>query len=147
MGLARTTLDLDKVRSQSGSLFSSLAVDYMNVAALTAVIDLGPFDAALIYAPGANAAASRILRTAVTGRVVEVLGSQAASGHPDAPFLMEQIDARYPDRWNSLILGWTIAKKWHSPEEISEAALSTLQLGRDRQLGMLRPWADRPKHN
>lgn len=147
VAVARSRRDLVEAKSQVGPSFDSLAVDYLDLAALAALADFGAFDAALIYAPGATTAAMQLFRNVVKGPIVEILGSQAAGEHPDAPFSLDQIPVRYPDRWNALVLGWTADYRWHSPEQISQAALNALRMRANGQLGLLRPWADRPNHN
>lgn len=145
MGLARTKSDLDTLQSQSGANFDFVAVDYTDTAALAlAVRTLPKIDAALIYAPGASFESSLIFRDLVDGPVVEILGSSAARGNPDLPFAADQIIPTGNQPWNTLVLGWTVDKKWHSAEQISQRAVEVLKSGVNGTLGALRPWTDRP---
>ena len=60
--------DLDPLKSQSGSGYDFIAVDYTDVAALAFVARiLSRIDAALFYAPGASVESSRIFRDLVDG--------------------------------------------------------------------------------
>ena len=145
MGFARTKSDLDTLKAQSGSGFDFVAVDYTDVAALASVARTLPkIDAALIYAPGASVESSLIFRDLVDGPVVEILGSSAARENPDLPFTADQIIPTGNQPWITLVLGWTVDKKWHSAEQISQRAIEVLKSEVNGTLGALRPWTDRP---
>jgi hypothetical protein len=89
----------------------------------------------LCYLPGADAAVRRQLAALVDGPLVQLLPSAWAA--PDA----QRQDVGGP----SLQLGWTgDPARWHTPEEISTAALDVLHKGRDAVLGRVRPWEERP---
>jgi hypothetical protein len=111
--------------------------------------DRGPFAAGVIYAPDAPATALDAMARAVTGRLVVILTSRYGApdrpagrqGYP-APFVRDDLQV------NFLLLGWHGAAgsaRWHSPAEISAAALEALIHGHDATLGSTHPWEDRPQ--
>lgn len=155
--LARSAPDLaalaDAVDVSRGAVVP-LAVDYTDVAALRAALagSLGDqsADAALIYAPGAGEQSLDALRRAASGPVVELVTSAAAQPTPGAerePFDVAALTppVRSPVQWWPVVLGWRADRTWHSPAQISAAALQALQARRDVVLGSVRPWADRPQ--
>ncbi|WP_204045090.1 hypothetical protein [Acrocarpospora phusangensis] len=87
-----------------------------------------------MYMPFGDQAAWEAVR-ARAGRVVQVLTSAYAA--PDAP------PAPLADQ-PRLLLGWHPSKRWHTPEEISAAALRLTGHGDADVLGVTRPWDDRP---
>lgn len=144
-----------------------VAVDYTDVTALRAALQaalgaalpdsVGGIDAALIYAPAAGAETLAVLRRAVAGQTVELLTSAAAEpAHAVDPERRVAADAEpfdlaalaqpvpSPGEWWRLVLGWRPDRTWHSPAEISGAALRALQEQRNAVLGRVRPWSDRP---
>ena len=94
------------------------------------------WDAALVYAPAVSAPTLDLLRAA--GRVVLVRGSRYAD-----PALGELVVP--PD---TLQLGWHVAAdgdvRWHTPTEVSVAAMEVLDSGDGAVLGSVRPWDHRP---
>lgn len=95
------------------------------------------FDAALVYEPAVTTQSLAVLRTRVLGRLVIVRTSEAADP-ARGPFSVPS---------DILQLGWTQERngsRWHTAEEVSEAALGVLQDGVGRTLGVVRPWEGRP---
>jgi len=95
------------------------------------------WDAALVYEPAVTAETLQRIAAAVAGRVVLVRTSAAAD-----PALGESTPVE-----NTLLLGWTTSAsgiRWHTPQEVSDAALDVLDDGAFRVLGAVRPWGDRP---
>lgn len=143
-----------------------------------ALRDVPRSQACLAYLPGAGAAAAAavrtvpavpwalgVLRAAVAGPLVAVLTSAAAAPPVEASAVPPQLRQRLEQDGapagdlRVLVLGWTASRpgvppRWHTPAEISRAALDCLD-GPDcldcldgrgpRVLGVLRPWADRPR--
>ncbi|MFG3101398.1 hypothetical protein ACGFZL_12875 [Streptomyces sp. NPDC048182] len=120
-----------------------------------------PFTGALLYCPFAGPPAVRTLVRAVPpGRpVVLVLTSAHAApvGRESAtgPWHPAELppEARPAPDCRLLVLGWHeegdgagTGARWHTPEEISTAALDLWDAGRARDavLGTLRPWGARP---
>lgn len=96
------------------------------------------WDSALVYAPAVSDESLATVRAAVSGRVVLVRVSAAADpalGDPDVPA-------------DVLQLGWFDepegSARWHTPAEVSSAALEVLGDGVGRILGSVRPWSRRP---
>lgn len=95
------------------------------------------WDVALVYEPAVTAETLHRIVSAVDGRTVLVRTSAAAD-----PARGEPAPVR-----NTLLLGWTRSAsgiRWHTPQEVSDAALDVLDDGSFRVLGAVRPWADRP---
>jgi hypothetical protein len=127
-GLARR-VDLDAV--------TPIAVDWADVGAVRAALAPFTFDQALLYCPTAPVRAVAAMRAAVTGRVVHLLTSAAVT----PPSTIEDL----PDDGSvHVVLGWTADRRWHTPDELSAAALDALRTGADAVLGKVRPWSDRP---
>ena len=76
------------------------------------------------------------IRAATAGRCVLVRPSAAADPHTGAGIVPA----------DTLQLGWTedAPHRWHTPDEVSIAALAVLADGEPRTLGTVRPWSDRP---
>ena len=77
--------------------------------------------------------------------MVCLLTSAAARPVRDEPFDLASVEV--PEGCRRLVLGWAEdegAARWHSPEEISAAALDVLFTGHGRVLGVVRPWDRRP---
>lgn len=114
--------------------------------------------AALAYLPGDRTAAVvglTVLGRAVAGPLVAVLTSAVAApvGQPpgavDLPALASELAVAGTASPHLLVLGWVppavgTAARWHTPAEISAGALAALGDRAPRQLGVLRPWAQRP---
>jgi hypothetical protein len=114
----------------------TVAVDATDAAALaTALADLS-WDDAVVYARTVSTDSLAFVRTSTPGRCVVVRGSAAAD--PELGALVVPPD--------TLQLGWTIDEphRWHTPGEVSDAALQVLSDGLPATLGTVRPWSDRP---
>lgn len=120
----------------------AIAVDARDAEALRRALGARRWGCAVVYAPAVTDASLPVLRAAVDGPVVLVRTSAEATPPPEEP----EAPAPEPGPW-TLQLGWATGAggaRWHSPEEISEAALAVLRDGAGRTLGAVRPWADRP---
>lgn len=144
------------------------------VAYLPAVTDLarsGPADRTGLIdrdrpAEPTGLAALRVLRGAVDGPLVAVLTSAvAAPPAADDPaavlgaLVRRLVEAGTPAQdLRLLVLGWAVPTpapstpseppgpvRWHTPAEVSAAALAVLGDPAPARLGVLRPWADRPR--
>jgi hypothetical protein len=91
------------------------------------------FDAGIVYLPAVTPESLAALADAVAGPVVRVATSSGAD-----PALGDVVTAPW-----TLQLGWHEGR-WHTPAEVSDAALEVLADGRGRVLGSVRPWEDRP---
>lgn len=140
--LARSGADLAALAEQCDGAVQPVAVDYADVERLRSALP-GQFDAALVYAPQASAAVSALLRSAVSGPLIELVTSAAAEPAADEPFDFAALAGDARDRW-TVLLGWRADRTWHSPAEISAAALRALDERRNVVLGLVRPWSDRP---
>lgn len=114
----------------------SIAVDARDAPALRAALDGEAWIDAVVYAPAVSAESLSYVRGATTGRCVLVRTSDAA-----APEFGTSAVPR-----DTLQLGWTDdpTPRWHTPAEVSCAALEVLADGMPRTLGVVRPWSDRP---
>lgn len=129
-GVARTRPAPDGART--------ILLDATSAAAVAEAIGTARWDRAAVYAPAVSPESLLTLTRALDGRVVLVRTSSAADpvhGEPAIP----------PD---VLQLGWTTGPdgetRWHTPEEVSAAALQVLGDGLGRVLGRIRPWEERP---
>lgn len=114
-----------------------LHVDAHDLRELDRALAESRWDAALVYEPAVSAETLRRVGAAVDGRTVLVCPSGAAD-----PALGEPAPVR-----DTLLLGWTrdaSGVRWHTPQEVSDAALDVLDDGAFRMLGVVRPWEDRP---
>jgi hypothetical protein len=153
---ARTHASLDSLmRAAAGCPGEAygIAGDYDRPGALAlalanAVAARGAFDLALVYAPGHALLARAALAAHPPAIMVDIL----TSGH-GAPGIGEgdrrRAAARGRERSVRLLLGWVAdsgGTRWHTPEEVSAAALSASRApdGSELVLGALRPWRDRP---
>lgn len=114
----------------------SIGVDARDADALAAALRGVAWHDALVYAPAVSDATLAFVRASTPGRCVLVRTSGAAD--PARGILVVPRD--------TLQLGWTTGPepRWHTPEEVSAAALEVLDDGRPRTLGTVRPWSDRP---
>jgi hypothetical protein len=121
--------------SRSGRA-GSIGVDAADAHALSAALAERSWDDALVYRPAVSDASLAFVRSATPGRCVQVRTSAAAD--PALGILVIPRD--------TLQLGWTgdPERRWHTPAEVSCAALEVLADGRPRTLGAVRPWSDRP---
>ena len=117
---------------------ATVLVDAGSPDALRSELGGGDWECAVVYAPAVSADSLAAVAALVSGRTVVVRTS--ASADPARGPL------RIPD--DTLQLGWTSASdggpRWHSPEEVSAAALLVLADGDGRVLGRVRPWDERP---
>lgn len=119
----------------------------------------GHLSAGLAYLPDAAGAegvpALAVLRAAVDGPLVVILTTAAAAAGPERPVDLDAIAANLRRRLVAagdlrlLLLGWRPMRtgapaRWHTPAEISAAALECLDDPTPRLLGVVRPWTDRP---
>lgn len=114
----------------------SIGVDARDAAGLAAALAADAWTDALVYAPAVSDESLAYVRSATPGRCVLVRTSDAAE--PGLGALAVPRD--------TLQLGWTEgeAPRWHTPAEVSCAALEVLADGVPRTLGVVRPWSDRP---
>ncbi len=111
-----------------------VVADVTNVPNFVTALGDRRFDLALAYLPFGDQAAWDVI-DARADRVVQVLTSAYAA--PDGP------EPPLPGR-PRLILGWHPSGRWHTPEEISAAALALTESGDEAVLGVTRPWDGRP---
>lgn len=115
----------------------SISVDAKDAAALAAALAEVAWDDAVVYGRAVTGATLAFLRDATPGRLVFVRTSASAD-----PALGELTVSR-----DTLQLGWTgrgADARWHTPAEVSAAALDVLADGEPRTLSTVRPWSDRP---
>jgi hypothetical protein len=112
------------------------AADARDADALAAALDGESWDEALVYEPAMSDGSLAFVRAATAERCVTVRTTAAAD--PALGILVVPRD--------TLQLGWTADEphRWHTPDEVSEAALEVLADGQARTLGLVRPWSDRP---
>ncbi|WP_426517422.1 hypothetical protein ACPPVQ_00250 [Diaminobutyricibacter sp. McL0618] len=115
-----------------------LAVDARNTDSLAAATGGRRWASAVVYSPAISSTSLALIRSKVDGRLVIVRPSAAADPRLGA--------LQVPD--DTLQLGWHVqppgGARWHTPEEVSVAALAVLRDGIGRTLGQVRPWEDRP---
>ena len=139
VAMARTPEDLHRLAAERPGGIVALQGDHRRLKVLRTLLKTaGRVDAALVYAPVAGPRTLALLRSAVGGPVVQLVTSAAAA--PDA--VLPPVPAQ---PWYQVILGWRADGTWHSPAEVSDAALTALAEERDLVLGAVRPWADRPR--
>lgn len=114
----------------------AIHVDATDADALRAALGDRRWSAAIVYEPAVSSdsigvvsgAADRVVRVRTSGAV------DPAHGEAEVPEGVLQ-------------LGWTAGPdpaRWHTPEEVSAAALEVLADGMARTLGEIRPWERRP---
>lgn len=126
----------DVIRISRSGRAGSIGVDASDAQALSEALADRSWDDALVYRPAVSDASLAFVRAATPGRCVQVRTSAAAD--PALGILVIPRD--------TLQLGWTgdPERRWHTPAEVSCAALEVLADGRPRTLGAVRPWNDRP---
>lgn len=114
----------------------STVVDARDAAALGTALEGVSWDDAIVYAPAVGDDSLELLIAATAGRCVLVRTSQAA----------DPARGESPVPADTLQLGWTAGTpaRWHTPGEVSAAALAVLSDGEPRTLGVVRPWSGRP---
>lgn len=154
---ARTQPSIDSLTESAGSnaeLLHGIAGDYglpggLERALVESIAARGAFDLALVYTPGGATVARAALAAHPPEVMVDLLtSSHGAPGTDDGD--RERVALRGRIRSVRLLLGWSdegVATRWHTPDEISEAALESLEAadGSELTLGALRPWRDRPR--
>lgn len=115
-----------------------LVVDAKNLPALTYAVNGHSWSTAIVYMPAVEEGTLALLRSIVTGHLVEV--RVAADADP--------VHGAFEVPSDTLQLGWHEAPpgaaRWHTPDEVSAAALEVLSDSRGRILGAVRPWEHRP---
>lgn len=114
----------------------ALHADARDATALAAVLDGRRWTAAIVYGPTVDEATLPLIARAVD-RLVRVRTSAAADPARGELALPPDV----------LQLGWRddgATVRWHTPEEVSAAALAVFDDGEPRILGMVRPWERRP---
>lgn len=139
VGVARTRGDLTAMADGLGPGFTPLGVDATE-RAFAARIRVA--SGVVAYAPATGEPVLQALRSVSAGPVVLVVTSGVAEPGPVDWTVADLPPAPGVRR---LVLGWA-QRRWHSPEEISSAALDLLaaESDEDRVLGAVRPWQDRP---
>lgn len=116
----------------------AVAADATDATALSAALAEHRWDDAIVYAPAVSTSSLAFVRAATPGRCVLV--RVTADADPALGILVVPRD--------TVQLGWRADASadgpWHSPAQISSAALSALADGEPRTLGAVRPWSDRP---
>jgi len=130
-----------------------IGADTTTLAGAWAVANCGPLDYAVFYGPALTAQTLAVLTNAVRYRAVLVLTSEAAAptGPGDEGAGLAPLAARYRARPQDavVLLGWKSVdrgrSRWHTPGEVSAAALEALEGYGDVLLGRVRPWEQRPR--
>ncbi|MFE6886868.1 hypothetical protein [Streptomyces sp. NPDC057694] len=158
--VARSAADLRELADEYPDLVTPLVADVTAPdvgAVLRAAAERAPLTGAVVYAPAVPPGALADLVGAVVPGPVVVLatsewavptepGTDAGEWTPnDLP-----AQARSGVAARMLVLGWhegEQAARWHTPDEISAAALALLDAPVDRNavLGTVRPWSSRPR--
>lgn len=158
--VARSVRDLRELADEHTGRVTPLAVDVTADAfgaQLRGAAERAPLTGALVYAPAAHPGTlAELVCPVVAGPVVLLVTSEGAA--PSRTGTDSQVwplnglptAARSEEASRLLVLGWHgqgHMARWHTPQEISAAALALLDApaGRDAALGRLRPWASRPK--
>lgn len=105
-------------------------------------------DAAVLYVPMAPDAVRHLLArylADVPGPVVEILTSRWAATTDAAESPPDMHTLTPAPLGTPVLLGWVGAeRRWHTPAEISAAALHAFRSGQPAILGVVRPWSGRP---
>jgi hypothetical protein len=155
--VARTAADLALLELEPAvqGRVHGLPVDHGDAGALAAALDRaiaarGPFAAALVYMPSAPPAAWQAVAARTDGgRRIAILTS--AHGAPGSTTATRRAAAAADAGTGVLLLGWAVedgVPRWHTPEEISGAALQMLPVSglAEAVLGTVEPWSERPAH-
>lgn len=137
LAVARTRQDLERLAQAAPGVVPVVADCLRPEEVVAALATTGPRPlSGLCYCPAADAAGRRALAALVDGPLLQLLPSAWA-----------EPDAAAPDAGGPVLqLGWTgVPPRWHTPDEVSTAALEAWREGRDAVLGRVRPWADRPR--
>ena len=137
----------------SGSV-AGVCCDYLNPQTLSAALASGVdqvkrYVSALLYCPDAGEDTLAVVGRAVSGPVVLLLTSRwDEPGRRTEKACYPLIAGIEPQRVRYVLLGWRMdpaGNRWHSAEEVSEAALLALNSNEDVKLGVTRPWGSRPR--
>ncbi|MGF2950069.1 Rossmann-fold NAD(P)-binding domain-containing protein [Microbacterium alcoholitolerans] len=113
-----------------------LYIDAASEDALSAALGDRRWSAAIVYEPAVSPLTLELITSAVD-RIVLVRTTAAVGPSRGEPASASEV----------LQLGWTCGPgpaRWHTPEEVSAAALEVLVDGQPRVLGEIRPWSRRP---
>ncbi len=102
--------------------------------------------AAIVYAPASSPDVMLELTSSWDIPVVEVLTSATGAPRDGQDWSLSDL-APVGAKRRRLVLGWQVTatgSAWHSPEQISRAALNALWRPGDHLLGVLAPWSKRP---
>jgi hypothetical protein len=157
LAIARDPAALADLAEELGPLVSTAAVDTRRPQVLARALASGRWAAAVAYGPAMSDDGWADLSAAVEGPVVHLLTSGVAApesadrggGHSaagGATFDPNRLGP-LPPHSVRLVLGWTTDGRWHTPSEVSAAAVATLangSIGATSVLGQLRPWSARP---
>ena len=152
VAVARDATALAAVAGATGANVTVRAVDARDAAALARSLVGLRVNGAIAYDPAVSADSWTVLARLVEGPVVQVVTSSAAD--PSRP---RHAPPPYP--FTRLVLGWTAQGRWHTPAEVSAAAVAVLTQAElnptrsawahaqnDAVLGRVRPWSERPRH-
>ena len=154
VGVARDPRALDALSAElagRSGRFVALAHDASSPDLPAALADLTSgggleYETALVYSPATTSGVVAALSELCRGTVVEILTSDSA--RPSTGRAWSLADVADPSlRRRRLVLGWRRdgdSSSWHSPAEVSAAALETMTRPGDRLLGVVSPWDDRP---
>lgn len=161
VAVGRSARDLRELADEHTGRVTPLAVDVTADAfgaELRGAAERAPLTGALVYAPAVHPGAlAELVCPVVAGPVVLLVTSEWAAPSRTGtdssqgwPFNGLPTRGRSEVASRLLVLGWHgqgHVARWHTPQEISAAALALLDApaGRDAVLGRLRPWASRPK--
>lgn len=149
----------DSVRTSRESA-EFVHVDARDAGELAAALAAHAWDDAIVYAPAVSEASLGFVRSVTPGRCVLVRVSRSAdpargnliiprdtlqlgwrpSGDPAASTRAERQGSAQP----AAPAETAAADRWHTPDEVSAAALEVLRDGEPRVLGVVRPWSDKP---
>lgn len=144
LAVARRPAPLAELAAATGA--AVLAVDLSRPDLAPEVVPAA--DAALVYRPAVGDPALQLLTRRIRDRGVLVVTSAAADpALAGADFDLRALPPAPAAAWRRLVLGWAHdgpVTRWHTPEEISAAAVRVLDSGREEVLGAVRPWQRRP---
>ncbi|HEX4812264.1 MAG TPA: hypothetical protein VFV66_05875 [Nonomuraea sp.] len=147
---ARVAALRDGLAAAAGARVNGVIADVTGPPALAAALDeaagtCGPIGLALVYQPFAPPEAWDTLVPRVNDLLVAVLVSAYAAEDAPSPPLRDGRHGRLLVRY--LLLGWhrdADGVRWHTPEEVSAAAVGVADRRFSAVLGAVRPWTERP---
>ncbi len=147
------TLSAECAAAGASGKIVGIRADYFDIPAFEAAIRevagrYGLFKDCMFYFADAPQVALDAAAVGVRGQFIVVLTSRFAgpdrpNGRPGYP-VPRDVE---PHRVSYLVLGWhagPTSNRWHTPWEVSDAAVRVLDEGRDAVLGVLQPWDQRP---